>query len=290
MTNTPNISTDSDSLRTILAADCGTSPECAECDAEAPTSREVGYFLADYVAWLMGCGATCIRIEKNVNRIARTYGKRVEITVMPRHIQMTVFDRDHEFECLTLNFAVKGCPVSYSLNTRLSELSWKISDRNLPLSRARVIFDRIVTSGSPQNPWIVLLLVTLANMSFCRLFGGDFIACGVVGAATLAGYRLKTFLLSRKADVRVVFIICAFVSAVLGCTDLLFHFGQTPAIALGTSVLYLVPGIPLLNSFSDMLNRHYICAFSRFMDAAVLTCCLSIGLCMAMLVMNVGMF
>ncbi|MDE6344424.1 MAG: threonine/serine exporter family protein, partial [Muribaculaceae bacterium] len=63
-----------------------------------------------------------------------------------------------------------------------------------------------------------------------------------------------------------------------------------PSIALGTSVLYLVPGIPFLNSFSDMIYRHYFCAFCRFTDAVVLTCCLSIGLCAGMMLMNVGMF
>lgn len=258
-------------------------------DSTLPSRREVGAFLADYASWLMGCGATCIRIEKNVARIARAYGKRVEITVMPRHIQLSVFDDGNDCECLTLNTSVRAVPVSFTVNTRLSQLSWKIADRRLPLDRARVIFNTIV-AGSPQKPWLVLILVTLANMSFCRLFGGDAVACAVVGLATLPGYWLKTVMLRRRIDIRVVFIICAFVSAVLGCTDILFHFGSTPAVALGTSVLYLVPGIPLLNSFSDMLYRHYICAFSRFADAAVLTCALSIGLCLAMLVMNVSMF
>ena len=71
---------------------------------------------------------------------------------------------------------------------------------------------------------------------------------------------------------------------------MLFGLGSTPGIAIGSSVLYLVPGIPFLNSFSDLLNHHYICAFSRFMDAVVLTCCLSLGLCAGMAMMQVGMF
>ncbi len=39
-----------------------------------------------------------------------------------------------------------------------------------------------------------------------------------------------------------------------------------------------------------MLDRRYICAFGRMMDAVVLTACLSIGLCFGMLLMRVGMF
>lgn len=260
------------------------------CTCREPSARDVGRFLAQYASWMTGCGATCIRIEKNVNRIAATYGKRVELTIMPRHVQMSVSDHGDEAECLTLNTSVKSTPISFALNTRLSELSWKISDRKLPLATARFMFDRIISADYGLNRWLVLLLVSCANASFCRLFGGDAIAMGVVAVATMAGYWLKTFLLERHIDVRAVFILCSFVSSVLGCSDILFSLGTTPDIALGTSVLYLVPGIPFLNSFSDMLYRHYICAFSRFADATVLTCCLSAGLCLGMLAMNVGMF
>ena len=112
----------------------------------------------------------------------------------------------------------------------------------------------------------------------------------IVFAATFSGFMLKQMLARRNVDVRLIVVLCAFVSGVLGATGLLFSLGSTPRIALATSVLYLVPGIPFINSFSDMLYRHYICAFSRMVDAVVLTCCLSIGLCAAMLMMNTGMF
>ena len=134
------------------------------------------------------------------------------------------------------------------------------------------------------------MLVALANASFCALFGGDATGMAVVFAATFCGYYIKLSLLSRKVDIRLVFIICAFVSSVLGATDMLYNIGSTPSVALGTSVLYLVPGIPFLNSFSDMLYQRYLCAFSRMLDAVVLTCCLSVGLCAGMWLMNAGMF
>ncbi|MDE6160149.1 MAG: threonine/serine exporter family protein [Muribaculaceae bacterium] len=260
-----------------------------ECAIAPDTERATGHFLARYASWLMGCGATCIRIEKNVDRIARAYGKRVEITVMPRHVQLSVFDIDNEYECLTLNTSVQASPVDFSINTELSSLSWRIADTGMPLARAQEELERIVGRKKP-NRQLVLPAVALANMAFCRLFGGDAVAMCVTGLATLAGFWLKTHLLQRHVDVRAVFFICAFVSAVLGSTDMLFGIGDTPAVALGTSVLYLVPGIPLLNSFSDLLYRHYICAFGRLADAVVLTCCLSAGLCLGMIAMNAGMF
>lgn len=252
------------------------------------SSEQLCVFLTSYATWLLGCGATCIRLEKNVSRIASAFGKRADITIMPRHVHLTVTD-NCTGKRFTSTATVLNSSIDFDMNTRLSRLSWKIADSTITLADAHRLFSKIIVP-SRQSAWTVLLLVSLANASFCRLFGGDAVAMAVVFLATFAGYLLKQTLLTRKFDVRIVFILCAFVSSVIGATDMLFSLGTTASIALGTSVLYLVPGIPFLNSFSDMLYRHYICAFCRFVDALVLTCCLSIGLCAGMMLMNVGMF
>lgn len=249
-------------------------------DPGPPTTQELGTFLIEYGSWLLGAGATCIRIEKNVRRIAAAYGRHVEITVMPRHLYLAIAD-DSSGGARTLMRSIASTPVSFNINSRLSELSWGIADGKITFAEAQTSFREIISSDS-ERPLLVLLLVTLANASFCRLFGGDLTAMCVVALATAAGYWLKQALLRRKTDLRVVVMLCSFVSAVLGSTDILFGVGSTPSVALATSVLYLVPGIPFLNSFSDLLDRHYICAFSRLTDAAVLTACLSIGLFAAM--------
>lgn len=264
-------------------------PAVSACTCPDTSTQDVGRFLAHYASCLMGCGATCIRIEKNVSRIAAAYGKRAEITSLTRHIQISVYNGENEPDCLTLNISVKHLPIDFTINTRLSELSWQIADTGMPLDRAWQALREIVDAPR-ANANIVCLLASLANAAFCGLFGGDLVAMAVVFVATAAGFSLKTALAARKVDVRIIFIVCAFVSSVLGSTDLLFGLGATPRIAIATSVLYLVPGIPFLNSFSDMLYRHYLCALSRFLDAMVLTCCLSFGLCLGMLAMQAGMF
>ena len=257
-------------------------------EASEPSPEVLGRFLSQYGAWLLGSGSTCIRVEKNINRMAHAFGMDVEITILPRHLQIAVCrcGRDSVATCLS---AVCQTPTSFNIITRLSELSWAIADGRIDFATAKQRFDQIVCSDR-QNKTAVLLMVALANASFCRLFGGDAAAMAIVGIATLCGYFLKTVLIERGIDIRAVFIICALVSSILGATGILFPYGSTPYIAVATSVLYLVPGIPFLNSFSDLLHRHYICAFSRFAHAVILTGCLSAGLCGGMLLMKIGMF
>ncbi len=257
-------------------------------DSKNPTVKDICVFLADYAARLLASGATCIRLDKNVQRIARIYNMDLEMTVMPRHIHLTIIDEDSG-EILTSIATVPESGISFTINTELSRLSWAMADRRINFHQAIEQYNRIICQGG-QNKLLVLLLVSLANASFCRLFGGDVVAMMIVGIATLIGYYLKTTLLARKVDIRLVFISCAFISSVIGATDMLFSMGTTPEISIGTSVLYLVPGIPFLNSFSDMLYRRYLCAFARFADAVVLTSCLSIGLCIGVSLMNISIF
>lgn len=253
-----------------------------------PTVMQLCMFIADYAARLLGIGATCIRLEHNVRRIASAFGTEAVMTIMPRHIHMTLTTADRS-ESYTYIAGIPCNVVSFDINARLSTLSWAVADRKVDFEGMAAQFDRICRMPpTPAN--VVLMLASVANGAFCRLFGGDWVAVATVILATMAGLFVKNWLTKRGTDIRVVFIICAFVSAVLGATDSLFGIGTTPDVAIGTSVLYLVPGIPFLNSFSDMLAGHYICAFSRFMHALILTASLSIGLCAAMMLMHATMF
>lgn len=260
------------------------STDCGRCTEHS--LKEICIFLSEYAAWLLGSGATCIRLERNVNRMASVLGCTAVMTILPRHIHLTLSDDTDSYTYIS---ATRETAISFDINTRLSELSWALADRKISFAEARSQFG-VITRTPPAGKWLVLLLASLANASFCRLFSGDWYAVAVVFVSTLAGYYLKQVLCEHKTDLRLVFILCAFVSSVFGASAGLFHLGSTPEIAIGTSVLYLVPGIPYLNSFSDMLAGHYICSFCRFIHAVILTCCLSIGLCGGLLMMNMGMF
>lgn len=252
------------------------------------STRQLCNFLSRYASVMLGCGATCMRIEKNVERIAARAGLEAEMFIMPRHIHVSV-RRHNESHCSTELVRIWNGGVSFYINARLSRLSWDYADGLITLEQAERMLERLC------NPRVLplsglLILVGLANASFCRIFGGDFSAMSFVFAATVIGMFLKHFLLSRGWDLRVVITICAFVSALIASGDSFTGLGSTPDISVGTSILYLVPGIPFINSFSDLLAGHYICAFGRAMSALVLTGCLSVGLCAVMFLMHLSMF
>lgn len=250
--------------------------------------RETAAFLAEYASLLAGCGSTCIRIEKNTRRMAEAFGVNLDIFIMPAHVTVSVWNTDRARAEMALR-KTASCGISFDLNTHLSRLSWEVADNRLSLSAAKERFERIKTT-KPTGKWEVLILTSFANAAFCRLFGGDQFAMLTVFVSTLAGYRLKQIMLEDGRDIRLTFLCASFFSASISAGGHIFNIGATPELALGTSVLYLIPGVPYINSVSDMIYRHYLCAFSRFFDAAVLTACLSAGLCVGMLMLGLKWF
>lgn len=250
--------------------------------------RGIASFLAEYAALLLGCGSTCIRIEKNTKRIAETFEVNLDIFIMPAHVSVSVWSSDRKGAVMAQR-KTASCGISFDLNTRLSQLSWEIADYNLDLPTAVAHFESIKAT-KPTGKWEVLILTSLANSAFCRLFGGDWFAMLIVLVSTLAGYRLKQIMLEDGCDIRLTFLCASFFSASISAGGHIFNIGTTPELAIGTSVLYLIPGVPYINSVSDMIYRHYLCAFSRFLDAAVLTACLSAGLCVGMLILGLRWF
>lgn len=249
--------------------------------------KDIGTFLAEYASWLLGCGATCIRIEKNTRRMAEALGVALDLSIMPAHVTITVWRHSDENAYTTVRKTAPAGGISFDLNARLSRLSWEVADNHLDLHQARQRFNEIKLTR-PTNAIEVLLLASVANAAFCHIFGGDLVAMVIVFLSTLAGYRVKQLMLVHKRDVRLTFLVSSFFAASLSAAGCIFELGTTPDIALGTSVLFLVPGVPYINAVSDMLDRHYLCALWRLTDAIILTACLSAGLCAGMLILGLN--
>ena len=248
--------------------------------------QTLGDFLCEYATTLLQCGATTVRIEKNVGRMAEAYGCRAEVSVYPKHVEVVEYSPATGGRNIFIKTICHG-GINYATISELSKLSWKCADRWMTLDDVRKEYQRIC-KAERLSSWLVTLLASLANASFCRLFEGDVPSMCIVFVATLCGFYLKNALCAKyHFDIRASIIVAGCVSAILSCAGYVFGWGETPDVALATSVLYLVPGIPYLNSVSDLINDHYICATSRFIHAVTLTVCLSVGLYIGLLLMHV---
>ena len=251
--------------------------------------QHISSFLAEYASMMLGAGSSCIRITKNMNRMVQTIGLTVDMIILPNHISITLLDSDN-IHMSHASRSIAKVPVSFTLITALSKLSWMVAEGKFSILESERVYRRLVGDATTVRPGVLVWLVAAANASFCRLFGGDWTSMAIVALATLLGYLLKLSLVRRRVDYKAIVIFCAFVSSLIGSLGYVLHLGTTPEIALGTSVLYLIPGIIYINGVSDLLAGHYLCWLSRSMHGIILTSCIAIGLTLGYLLMNIKLF
>lgn len=236
---------------------------------------DVGKFIAEYASHLMGCGVHTSRVIRNSKRIGESFGYTVNISAFQKSIILTLSENEGE-TLYNEVIEIPDLPISFEHNSELSALSWQTIDDHLSLAAVREKYDAVL-AAPPVNPLFVLLLVGAANASFCRLFGGDALSMGIVFSATITGLFLKQQMAKAGINNYIIFIVSAFVASLCASTALIFD-DITSETALATSVLYLVPGVPLINGVIDIVEGHILSGFARLVKATLLILCLAIGL------------
>lgn len=249
--------------------------------------QELLNFLLEYSTSLMGVGVQTSRVVKNTTRIAEAYGFDIDMTLFQKSIIMTLADKEDPLHPKTSVDKIKSLALNFEIISTLSALSWYIYDNHIPLSEAKHRFQGIMAKPRLSR-WVVLFLVSCANASFCRLFGGDGMAMGVVFIATLVGFFIRQEMMARHMNHLLVFVTSSFIASMIGGSAVYLHLGTTPTIALASSVLYLIPGVPLINSVIDVLDGHVLAGTSRFINACLLIICIAVGLSITFLLLGVN--
>lgn len=240
---------------------------------------EAGDFISVYSAHMMGCGVHTSRVLRCARRIGESLGYKVVVSFSQKNIVVSVTDPSTGEHYNDVR-EIPALPISFEHNARLSALSWEAYDSRLSLDELRSRYSQVL--GSPSiHPFFVLVTASLANASFCRLFGGDWLSMGIVFSSTMTGMYLKQRMAASGVNHYIVFIVSSFVASLCASVSLIFN--TTAETALATSVLFLVPGVPLINGVIDIVEGFPIVGFSRLIQALLLIVCIATGLSFTLL-------
>ena len=141
---------------------------------------------------------------------------------------------------------------------------------------------RINSLVPPRNRWVMIAVAAFCGAFYSRTIGGDWGALGIVFVAAAVGQFLRSLLQTRQMAVAPVTLICGVLSACIAGIGLRLGLSQTvPATAIA-SVIYMVPGMPLINGFVDMATHKYLfVGLERMANAAFLFLILTIAIAIA---------
>jgi uncharacterized membrane protein YjjP (DUF1212 family) len=139
--------------------------------------------------------------------------------------------------------------------------------------------ERINALGPPYNRWAMLAAAAGSAAVFSQIVAGDWGAFGIACAAGGVGQLLRSWLQAKKLPVAPVTFICGVLSACVAGAGLRLGLSGTAPAAAVASVIYMVPGLPLINGFIDVVSHKYLSVgLERIANAAYLFLLLAIAL------------
>lgn len=248
--------------------------------------RKCADLLLDIAVLLMSSGAHTERVSRNLNRITTALGYEQEILFSLSGITLTLSDPcDTGAQCTAFR-RIKSYGVHLGIVAGISQLSWKIHGQPMSIAQIRQELEQIKSLPHYPKPLIILML-TLAGMAFCRLAGGELLATLLAGVATAAGFMARNRLMVSGYNLPLCICVAALVSSGISGLGIIFNLGESPEIAVATSVLFLIPGVPMINAVIDLLQGHTVTGQGRAMQVTVMAFAIALGIVLSSFLLGI---
>ncbi len=250
--------------------------------AEIKNIKDIGSVLLDIGSLLMSNGATTHRIRTTIDRIAETFGYNADMLITNRALTLSLSSENNEE---LFNSLKRTSPhgVNYRIVSGISRMSWRVVQENWDLPQIKKELERL-TSLTPYPRILLLSLVGLAGASFCRLFGGDGLEMAVTFMATFIGLIVRQEATRMEFNPYLCVFFASFTSSLLAGFFRKFGIGNTMEHAFAASVLFLIPGVPLINCFSDLIDGNILNGMVRGINGLLIAFAIALGLFGAMVI------
>lgn len=246
--------------------------------------QKLGRVLLETGSLMQSNGACSARIRITVERIAGAFGLTPHMFITQRALILTLLDQEH-LPVFNSNIRTAPVGVNFKIISGISRMSFHIADKKWGIPQIESELERLV--GLPHYPRLLILTaVGLADAGFCFIGDGNIKAMAVSFIATFAGLFIRQEATKKHFN----FYLCVFFAAltasfVAGAFCWYFpHAGLKSGFA--TSVLFLIPGVPLINSFTDIVDGNLLNGIVRALNGLFISFMIAIGLIISLLIFN----
>lgn len=259
-------------------------PAGKKATGKPPLDRETLRDVIDLALWagqmLLQHGAETQRVEETVHHLGTGLGcDWMDILVSPNVILVTTTSGD-EFRTKTRRVVRMG--VDMTRVSAINALSRRVVNGEMNRFQVRAYLERIDKNSPHYNRWLVVLMVGLACAAFSRLSGGDIPAGVATFFAAATAMFVRQELTKQHFNPLLVVTVTAFVAGLLAASTELFAYSATPAVAISSAALLLVPGVPLINAAEDLIKGHLLVGLARGLTGLLVSLAIALGLMLAL--------
>lgn len=257
--------------------------------SKTPSASTIRFanLILDLGTFLLASGAHSGRVNMNIKRMADTWGFHTDIHPTFKGLLVSVKNKNDEDDFVSLFRESPPHVVHLRILTEVSHLTWRVYDEKLSIDDAEKLYANIKTIPN-YSPLSVSVAVGISCAGLCLLSFGDSYNALIACLGAFLGSILRFKIASLNFNYLISVSFAAFVTTLVTGTGALYNIGQNPESALATAVLYLIPGVPLLNSVIDIIEGYLSSAINRalFSFMIILTIAVGMALCITLLGIN----
>ena len=228
-------------------------------------------------------GAESILIEQTAQRLGLALGvDSVEMSLIPSAIVLTTL---YNNQSVTTTRSVHHKPINMSIVCDVQKMLIQVEKNKFDSLYVRTTLKNILPNY--YNRWAIVFMVGLACASFAILQDGDVSSFFITFIVACIAMFIRQELNKRRFVMIITFGLTAFLATVLASSIMFFIDTSSANIVFASSVLLLVPGVPFVNSFLDAFKGYLSMGWGRWLQATILTVASSMGIVLAMSLLNI---
>lgn len=231
---------------------------------------------------LMECGADTGRISSEIQQAATFMGiphSYLNIHISYTTIMINIF---HQERSITV---FRKTPVhipNMAMINAVSKLTWRAFERHYSLTTYERLMKKLQHTIPIYPDWLKGIACSLGSAGLAFLYSADIIALAVTFICSLCGYFIRNLSQRLGFNEYLGNALCAF-------TAMFIAYGFYSFIELGSLVyvlvcctLFMIPGVPLINSVTDTINNHILSGITRAIRTLLIVGSMTLGMAMAL--------
>ena len=240
-------------------------------------------------ACLLARGAHSGRVMRNLERMASTWGYDIHMNSFFRGIALTVIDKSNREMAITRYLDSLPPVVQFSSITEISHLSWKVYDEKLSPAEAQKEIAEIVSEPKPKRFWVAVA-IGFSCAGLCLFSNGNPLNAATAFGGAFIGYLAKVVMDRHKYNPFIGIFVASFITTLITGIFARFNILPNQEAAIATGVLYLIPGVPLINVVIDMMEGFYNSALNRMLFAFLIVLSISAGIWACLTLLGLSYF
>lgn len=256
------------------------------------TIKEKLELLLDIGEVMMESGGDSRRIVRDMLRTGAYLGlhwKHINV-----HITYTTImvNYDDESQSCTIFRKCRNHGVNLSAIAAVRRVIWRAIEQQYTIGVFKKELDAILLRcrGRYYSPIATAIAAGIACGGFCKLFGCDWVAFVYTAIAACIGFLSRRWCNSFEINSYVSTAVAACVATMVAYGTSYLPGSDTPWLPMVACMLFLVPGIPLMNSFDDLMNNYVVSGMTRAFHTMLVVFAMTFGIVGAISVCEVPQY